>query len=90
MCDARLCRAESRTQEGFTPSEAEALWLLDGWPRKLVLSFSNGSRRLLLPALSKDAAGPDAAGRCLGKPVSTLMDGAAPQPHQPTSRGAPR
>ena len=63
------------------PSEAEALWLLDGWPRKLVLSFSSGGRRLLLPALSKEAAGPDAAGRCRGKPVSTLIDGAAHHRH---------
>ena len=48
---------------------------------KLDLSFSSGGQQLLLPALSKDTAGPDLAGRCRGKPVSTLMDGAAYHRH---------
>lgn len=58
------------------PSDAEALRLLVGAPRKLDFSLRMG-RRLLLPPLSMDMAGPEAAGSCRGKAVSTLMDGAA-------------
>ncbi len=64
------------TSRGRPPSDAEALRLLEGAPRKLDLSFSNSGLRLLLPPLSIEAAGPEAAGSCLGKPVSTLMEGA--------------
>lgn len=73
-----LERHESRScREAGLPSEAEALWLLEGAPRKLDLNFSTSGLRLLLPPLSMEAAGPEAAGSCLGKPVSTLMEGAA-------------
>jgi len=60
-----------------SPSEPAALWLLEGAPKKLDLNLSTGGLRLDLPPLSNDMAGPEAAGSCLGKAVSTLMEGAA-------------